>query len=480
MVPKLHAKGSSFKGAAAYVLHDKGRASTAERVAWAETRNLATEDPELGWRLMAATALDQARLKAEAGVKNTGRKSDKHVLHLTLSWHPDERPNREEMRAAAAGAIAALGAGDRQALIVAHDDEPQPHVHLVINRVSPVDGRHLSSSREKLNLSKWAEAWERESGVIRCEERVVNNALRSRGQYVRGAKDIARHVFEAQRDAAANDNERGRAVIREQKAKDHALALKGRNMAALQARARAQLEAGHEARKAALAKRTARDMEQARAAAVERLRPAWRTLLREQEAERRTFAELERTFFGRAGNAARVLSRASQDLGSGPRKALSRSFRILTDAGARRDALLKAQEGRRTALERQQTSEARDAARAAREALRPRQEALRATWLQERARLQAGQAAERAQLKQDWKARTAERNAAFAALARQKPVPMPEKPGADRSQRPVPDTAEARMRARHQRRIEFLKASRAKTSEQDNAKGPGRDRDEGR
>ena len=56
MVPKLHAKGSSFKGAALYLLHDKNRAQTGERVAWTETRNLAVDDPETGWRIMAATS----------------------------------------------------------------------------------------------------------------------------------------------------------------------------------------------------------------------------------------------------------------------------------------------------------------------------------------------------------------------------------------------------------------------------------------
>ena len=55
MVPKLHAKGTSFKGAVAYLLHDK-EASTSERIAWTEVRNLAMDDPEAAWRIMAATA----------------------------------------------------------------------------------------------------------------------------------------------------------------------------------------------------------------------------------------------------------------------------------------------------------------------------------------------------------------------------------------------------------------------------------------
>ena len=172
MVPKLHAKGSSFKGAAAYVLHDKGQADSADRVGFTATRNLAVDDPDMAWRIMAATAMDQPRLKAEAGVKNTGRKSHKHVLHLTLNWHPDQKPTQEEMLEAADGALRALGAEKHQALIVMHNDEAHDHLHIVCNRVSPEDGRHLSSSKEKLKLSQWAQAYEEKTGIV-CEKGMV-------------------------------------------------------------------------------------------------------------------------------------------------------------------------------------------------------------------------------------------------------------------------------------------------------------------
>ena len=52
MVPKIHAKGSSFKGCATYVLHDKD-AQTSERVAWSETVNLGTSNPHAAWKVMA-------------------------------------------------------------------------------------------------------------------------------------------------------------------------------------------------------------------------------------------------------------------------------------------------------------------------------------------------------------------------------------------------------------------------------------------
>lgn len=161
MVPKIIAKGKSFKGAALYLLHDKGRALSSSRVSWVETRNLATDDAHLGWKIMAATALDQERLKQVAGVKATGRRSDKSVLHLSLSWHPDEKGNLtpEEMRRAAIGALKSIGADDRQAIFIAHNDEAHPHLHVLCNRVSPEDGRMLPSSKDHLKLSKWAERY---------------------------------------------------------------------------------------------------------------------------------------------------------------------------------------------------------------------------------------------------------------------------------------------------------------------------------
>jgi Relaxase/Mobilisation nuclease domain len=197
MVPKLTSKGTSFKGAAAYLLHDKGRIDTSERVAWVETVNLATSNPQAAWRVMAATAMDAGRLKEQAGVKKTGRTSKEAVLHLTLAWSPDQKPDRQEMASFARRALEALKADDRQAMIICHTDEEHPHVHVLINRVSPADGRMLSSSKEKLALSALALEYEKEGGTIYCKEREANAEKRKQGEYVRGEKDIPRPEYEA-------------------------------------------------------------------------------------------------------------------------------------------------------------------------------------------------------------------------------------------------------------------------------------------
>ena len=470
MVPKIHAKGSSFKGAAAYLLHDKDRAISSERVEWVETRNLAVDDPQMAWRIMAATALDQARLKAEAGVKATGRKSAQHVLHVSLAWHPEQEPSRAEMIAAAEGAMKAIGAGDRQAMIIAHNDEAHAHVHLLINRVSPEDGRHLSSSKDRIKLSKWAEGYEREGGRIYCEDRVVNNAMRAKGEYVKGPRDVARHVFEAQRARAANDNDLGRAEIARQKAKDHALALRGRNMAARHSQDWARLEQAHKARKAALGRRLAKEIAQAREAVREEFRPAWRTLHREQASERKTFDELERSFFGRASNMVRTAKLSAQDIGAGRSDVIARSFRILTNAGARAAYLDQAQERARMALERRQTDRAAQAAATVKDAHRGRPAALRDGFAQEREALSGKQAGERAELQAAWKARTAERLAAFekaaALIARRDAL----KAQHAKAAAPAVDPRAALL-ARYARQVEFQKAARERAPEQNNERG---------
>jgi len=87
MVPAITAGGRSFRGAALYYLHDKredGEAVrlTADRVAWIETVNLPTGDPERAWRIIAHTALAQGHLKAAAGMKATGRQVRWFEIHI--------------------------------------------------------------------------------------------------------------------------------------------------------------------------------------------------------------------------------------------------------------------------------------------------------------------------------------------------------------------------------------------------------------
>jgi hypothetical protein len=184
MVPKVAGRGSSFKGAALYYLHDKG-ALTSERVAFSHTENLPTRDAEKAVKCMAWTAMHQSEIKARAGGSAKGRKLENPVYTYSLSWAPDESPTPEAMIEAARESVRALGLEGHEMLFVSHNDEPHPHIHVIVNRVHPETGIAAPLSNDHLKLSAWAEEYEKRQGKIRCEQRVENNAMRRKKHFVR-------------------------------------------------------------------------------------------------------------------------------------------------------------------------------------------------------------------------------------------------------------------------------------------------------
>jgi hypothetical protein len=180
VIPAIASSGRSFKGAAAYYLHDKD-AQTRERVAWTHAENLPTRDPDRAVKVMAFTALHQAELKQQAGIRATGRKLEKPVFAFSLAWHPEQTPDKDHMLATAQSAVKDLGLSDYQTLYVAHNDEPQKHVHVIVNRVHPENGKAATLSKSKEKLSKWAQAYEKKHGKIYCEKRAEKHKSREQG-----------------------------------------------------------------------------------------------------------------------------------------------------------------------------------------------------------------------------------------------------------------------------------------------------------
>ncbi|MEL6216979.1 MAG: relaxase/mobilization nuclease domain-containing protein [Pseudomonadota bacterium] len=218
MIPRVGPGGASFQGAGLYYLHDKD-ALTSERVAFTHTLNVHTDNPDRALKAMAWTAMHQAELKRSAGVAATGRKLEKPVYTYSLAWAQDERPSRDEMIAAAQDSLKAIGMDDRQAVLVSHRDTEHPHIHVILNRVHPDNGRAASTSKDHLKLSKWAEAYERGHGGIRCHARVNHNARRERGQFVKNA-NLTRQEYEWVKQHRTADPEAVRAARAERQAKD--------------------------------------------------------------------------------------------------------------------------------------------------------------------------------------------------------------------------------------------------------------------
>lgn len=455
MVPKLHAKGSSFKGAAAYLLHDKDRADTSERVAWTQTRNLAVEDPHVAWRVMAATAMDQDRLKQQAGIKNTGRKSNASVLHFSLSWHEDEKDglDRSDMVSAAEAAIAALGADDRQAMIVCHDDEPHPHVHILLNRVSADDGRMLSSSKEKLNLSRWAEAYEKERGKIYCDQRVINNAARDRGEYTRGDKDQARHLYEQQKKLAGNDNSMTQAALDEQKRKDAAIAKRRRDMKVRHAAEFNSLDQKHKERIAAIRDEGAGAVGKEIAAVRGEFRPRWEAMHHEQKSDLGAFKQREDTFLGRMQNRFKAIDLRGMVRGEHKRRSLGEAFGALASKGARLEALKRAHANEKAHLEREQKQAEVEAARKQQAITQQRLVKNRQRFVAERSQLVLAQQMDRAALRAEWLERHRQRMAALEEIPTlaSKAAPENRLPATDEKQQKVEQIQDKLKKAREER-----------------------------
>jgi len=307
MIPRLQARGTSFKGSCKYVLHDPN-AKTRDRVGWVLVQNLHSH-PDDAWFEMYDTFRSQAQLKANAGLSARGRKNDKPVLHYTLAWHADDKPTAEQMKSAALDSLRVLGLEEHEALIVAHEDKKHPHVHIVANTVHPYTGRTAALKFSKERLSEWAENYERELGTIRCEERVRNNEQRREIREHRQNESLAMRMLGSNGIAVEpapyvpiKDNSLNRPQWFEKK-----------DIVDRMKRLRAELDLRHKVERSVTWNRQTRERDtldadtdaaigQARAHVKRTFRPRWRDLYRAQGREQRFVARsathpLERAVF---------------------------------------------------------------------------------------------------------------------------------------------------------------------------------------
>jgi hypothetical protein len=178
---KTKGRGTSFKGALTYYLHDKDTLETAHRVGFVEILNMFTDDPHETWREMMVTAEAGDALKKRAGLSLAGRKNEKPVYCFSLEWHPDDRPTADHMRQSAHDVLTMLNMQDHQAVIVQHTDTAHPHVHILVNMIHPVTGRSVSLSKDEYKLDRWCDSYELRMGVIRSPDRRAKFAALDQG-----------------------------------------------------------------------------------------------------------------------------------------------------------------------------------------------------------------------------------------------------------------------------------------------------------
>ena len=173
MIPKIQTRGKSFKGLATYLTHDP-KAETSKRVAWTHTLNLAHDDVLSAVNSMLWTARAAELLKQEAGIRAGGRETESAVKHVSLNWSPEEKPTQAQMIDATQDFLRHMKWNEHQALLVAHNDKPYAHVHIMLNAVHPETGLRINESFEQRRAQAWALEYERENGRIYCEQRLLS------------------------------------------------------------------------------------------------------------------------------------------------------------------------------------------------------------------------------------------------------------------------------------------------------------------
>ena len=367
MIPRVPSTkggvGTSFRGTAAYLLHDENKAKSADRVLWTDTRNLGTDDPELAARLMAATAKDAERLKREhheavqselpedeRSPYRAYKPSKNHVWHYSLAWsgeHDGPTLTRDEMMKAAYSSLRELGADHLQAVIVAHAAETNPHVHVMVNRINPETGATETPERNaKYKLSDWALGYERERGQILCKQREVNAAMRAAelpyDQFqtpTRKQRDAEASVADiVKRDPAAAK------IFRDAEIKaDKTLGAEARAMQEKHRDQWAGLSRDHRFRKAMINS----EADDAKKLADRDIRkgfiPKFEDMKTAHSEEQDAFTEREARLSGKVRNITEALKHAYQTRNEDERGFTSQAFDVLANTGARLEALKRAQ-----------------------------------------------------------------------------------------------------------------------------------------
>ena len=115
----------SFAALARYLERPKAHRPDLTRVAWTEPRNLVctTSLPQMAWEMHV--------------VAGASTRVQKPVFHMSVSWAPEDEPQRWQMTAVADEVLQTLSLEGHQAVYVAHADESYAHLHVMANRVHP-------------------------------------------------------------------------------------------------------------------------------------------------------------------------------------------------------------------------------------------------------------------------------------------------------------------------------------------------------
>jgi Relaxase/Mobilisation nuclease domain len=178
--------GDDFGDLGDYLRRGRGRVDPSQRVGWVEFRNLPTRRMDIAERIMEGTASLSCTRQP--------------VFHLSISFAPGDAVDEVLIKRVMARTLADLGLGEHQAVIVAHIDTDDPHVHAMVNRVHPETGVAWKGSWSRLRVEASLRRQELDEGL-----RVVpgwlarvpgHPELRPRPRLARADEEFLREVRE--------------------------------------------------------------------------------------------------------------------------------------------------------------------------------------------------------------------------------------------------------------------------------------------
>lgn len=187
VVPNRRDGKSSFKQLAAYVTEGITQSGEPpEKYSWSNLTQYITKqsvldalgdevEKTIGVEIGNVSSLANAPAEMYAVAQQNPRTKDP-VYHFILSWPEHERPQTQDIFAAARHTLSALGMSEHQYIIAIHANTDNLHAHIEVNRIHPKTYRPFDTYRDFLTLHRAAReaeimfGWHHDNGAFKVVE----------------------------------------------------------------------------------------------------------------------------------------------------------------------------------------------------------------------------------------------------------------------------------------------------------------------
>lgn len=172
MIGNTRDNGKHFGGLMYYL-------SDPQKMEWRKTQNVDGKEPREVAKEMQLTAGLSDRV-------------EKPVYHISISWHRHDAPTKDQMIEVADDFLKHMELDEHQAVIVAHSDTDNPHIHIAANRVHP-------ETEKAWELWKW-EGKGSDRKLVKTHHQRVEEFLRGQEKQYGWEVDRGKHAGEWERN----------------------------------------------------------------------------------------------------------------------------------------------------------------------------------------------------------------------------------------------------------------------------------------